>query len=182
MPLTDSQITEVEKLIQEGLDSRQIADKLGVWFWSVAGVRARMTREKHEASAEEQAFVEEAIEGTFGLESDLQEALRKNIGQLEAEMKVIDGGKEKTVASGRIDITAEDKQGSTVIIELKAGIAEHKAISQLLSYMGDIMADGKPVRGILIAGDFTPRARAAARAVPNLVLRKYAFHFSFEEA
>jgi RecB family endonuclease NucS len=118
--------------------------------------------------------------GKFGLESDLQEALRANIGQLEAEMKVIDGGKEKTVASGRIDITAEDKQGNTVVIELKAGSADHKAIGQLLSYMGDLIEDGKQVRGILIAGDFSPRAIAAARAVPGIALRQYAFQFSFQ--
>jgi len=180
MPLTQSQITEVEKLIGEGLDSRQIADKLGVAFWSVAGVRSRMTREKNEASAEDEALVDDAIEGKFGLESDLQEALRANIGQLEGEMKVVDGGKEKTVASGRIDITTEDKQGRTVVIELKAGTADHKAIGQLLSYMGDLMTDGEPVRGILVAGDFTARAIAAARAVPTVRLEKYSFKFSFE--
>jgi len=173
-------MTEVEQLIGEGLDSRQIADKLGVGFWSVAGVRSRMTREKNEASAEEEALVDDAIAGKFGLESDLQEALRANIGQLEAEMKVIDGGKEKTVASGRIDITAEDKQGRTAVIELKAGTADHKAIGQILSYMGDLMTDGKPVRGILVAGDFTPRVLSAARAVPTLQLKKYSFKFSFE--
>jgi hypothetical protein len=182
MPLTQSQMTAVEKLIGEGLESRQIADKLGVPFWSVAGVRSRMTREKNEASAEEEALVDDALEGKFGLESDLQEALRANIGQLEAEMKVIDGGKEKTVASGRIDITAEDKQGRTVVIELKAGTADHKAIGQILSYMGDLMTDGKPMRGILVAGDFTPRVLSAARAVPTLQLKKYSFKFSFEAA
>jgi len=180
MPLTQSQINEVEKLIDEGLESRQIADKLGVAFWSVAGVRSRMTREKNEALAEDEALVEDAIEGKFGLERDLQEALRANIGQLEAEMKVIDGGKEKTVASGRIDITAEDKQGRTVAIELKAGTADHKAIGQLLSYMGDLMTDSKPVRGILVAGDFTARAISAARAVPTVRLEKYSFKFAFE--
>ncbi|MGD0671544.1 MAG: endonuclease NucS domain-containing protein [Candidatus Binatus sp.] len=175
-------MTEVEKLIGEGLDSRQIADKLGVPFWSVAGVRSRMTKDKNEASAEDEALVDDAIAGKFGLESDLQEALRANIGQLEGQMKVVDGGKEKTVASGRIDIMAEDKQGNTVVIELKAGTADHKAIGQLLSYMGDLMTDGKPVRGILVAGDFTARALSAARAVPTVQLKKYSFKFSFEAA
>src|ERR1019366_7919 len=176
MPLTESQMTEVEKLIAEGLDSHQIADKLGVGFWSVAGVRSRMTREKNQGSAEDEALVDDAIAGKFGLENDLQEALRANIGQLEAEMKVIDGGKEKAVAAGRIDITAEDKQGNTVVIEIKAGTADYKAIGQLLSYMGDLMTDGngKQVRGILVAGEFSPRA------VPGIALRQYAFQFSFQ--
>ena len=82
--------------------------------------------------------------------------------------------------SGFIDITAEDKQGATVVIELKAGTAEHKAIAQVLSYMGDLVSEAKQVRGILVAGGFTDRAISAARAVPNLSLRKYAFKFSFQ--
>jgi RecB family endonuclease NucS len=43
----------------------------------------------------------------------------------------------KKVAAGFIDIMAEDKQGATVVIELKAGIADYNAVAQLLSYMGD---------------------------------------------
>src|ERR1035437_523545 len=81
-----------------------------------------------------------------------------------------------------IAFTAEDKQGNTVVVELKAGTADQKAIGQLLSYMGDLMPDGKPVRGILVAGDFTTRALSAARPVSNVALRKYSFHFSFETA
>jgi FixJ family two-component response regulator len=44
MPLTENQIADVEKLIGEGQDSHQIADKLSVSFYSVAGIRARITR------------------------------------------------------------------------------------------------------------------------------------------
>jgi hypothetical protein len=122
----------------------------------------------------------DAIETTFGLERDLQQALRKNIEQLEPGLKIIDGNKEKPVESGRIDITAEDQTGTTVVIELKAEAADRDAIGQLLSYMGNLLADGRgQVRGILVAGDFTPRAIAAAKAVPNIELRKYGFTFTF---
>jgi RecB family endonuclease NucS len=130
----------------------------------------------HSAAEEE---VMEAADITFGLERDLQLALRANIEQLEKGLKVGDGGKEQPVESGRIDITAEDRNGSTVVIELKAGTADREAVAQTLSYMGDLGQTKKSVRGILIAGDFTPRARAAARAVPNLSLKTYAFKFSF---
>jgi Endonuclease NucS len=122
----------------------------------------------------------DAIETTFGLERDLQAALRRNIEQLEPGLKITDGNKEQIVDSGRIDITAEDSNGTTVIIELKAGAADREAVSQILAYMGDLILSGKPVRGILVAGDFPSRTVAAARAVPNLQLRKYAFQFSFE--
>jgi hypothetical protein len=122
----------------------------------------------------------DAIETTFGLERDLQLALRKNIQQLEPGLKIVDENKEQIVDSGRIDITAEDGNGTTVIIELKAGAADREAVAQILAYMGDLMQTAKSVRGILVAGDFPPRTIAAARAVGNLQLKKYSFQFSFK--
>jgi hypothetical protein len=51
---------------------------------------------------------------TFGLERDLQIALRRNIDQLEPGLKIVDGGTERTVEAGRIDITAEDEENKLV--------------------------------------------------------------------
>lgn len=126
----------------------------------------------------------EAIEATFTLERDLQKALRENIDQLEGGLTIVDGGKERNVTCGWIDITAKDKQGATVVIELKAVEADRSAVGQLLAYMGDLMAEdtNKPVRGILVASAFKESAVAAARAVPNLQLKKYGIRFSFEAA
>ncbi|MFZ2070720.1 MAG: hypothetical protein WAV32_03790 [Halobacteriota archaeon] len=76
---------------------------------------------------------------------------------------------------------AEDKQGAVVVIELKAGAATPDCIAQILSYMGALSdMEQKPVRGILVAGDFPSRVVFAARAVSNLQLKKYTFRFSFE--
>jgi len=48
--------------------------------------------------------------------------------------------------------------------------------------MGSISAaDGKPVRGILVAGDFHKRIILAAKAIPNLILKKYSFQFTFSD-
>ena len=125
--------------------------------------------------------VAEAAEITFGLERDLQSALRNNIAQLESNLKIIDAGKERVTDAGRLDITAEDSQGNIVVIELKAGVASPDVIAQVLAYMGAIAeTDKKPVRGILVAGDFHKRVIWAARAIPNLELRKYSFQFTFE--
>ncbi|MBI5724174.1 MAG: DUF91 domain-containing protein [Planctomycetes bacterium] len=123
----------------------------------------------------------ETEEITFGLERDLQLALRANIQQLEAGLKIIDGGKERVTEAGRIDITAADIKDNVVIIELKAGTASPQVIAQVLAYMGAIYeTDKKPVRGILVAGDFHKRVILAARAIPNLELRKYSIKFAFE--
>lgn len=85
--------------------------------------------------------------------------------------------------SGFIDITARDESAATVVIELKAGLAGQRAVAQILSYMGDVAAEqeNRIVRGILVASDFDPKAKAAARMVPNLILRKYSVRFQFSD-
>ena len=127
--------------------------------------------------------LEEPIEITFGLERDMQAALRSNIEQLESNLRIIDGGHEKTTGGGRIDITAEDSTGNIVVIELKAGTARPEAITQLLAYMGTVTEEpNMAVRGNLVAGDFHPRVLLAAKALPNVRLMSYSFNFRFDPA
>lgn len=123
---------------------------------------------------------EEAIKQKLSLERDMQEALRRNITSLDPILKIIDDGAERAVDSGFIDITCEDDNG-VVVIELKAGKADSRSIGQILGYMGDLQEEDhkKPVRGILIAHDFDRRAKAAARVVPTLSLKKYSIEFKF---
>ncbi len=124
----------------------------------------------------------ERPEAVFSMERDLNAALRQSMSQLEEGLIVCDGGRERSVASGRIDIFAEDLNGLPVVVELKAVTAPRDAIAQVLSYMGDIEAEtGKSVRGFLIAPDFDPRAVSAARMVPSLRLVKFRFDFIFNE-
>ncbi|MBI3934971.1 MAG: DUF91 domain-containing protein [Acidobacteria bacterium] len=128
-----------------------------------------------------QQEITEAQEITFGLERDLQSALRANIGQLEPGLRIIDDGKERLTEAGRIDITAIDTKGNVVVIELKAGTASPEVVTQVLAYMGAVAeTDKKPVRGILVAGDFHKRVVLATRAVQTLQLKKYSFQFTFE--
>jgi len=119
---------------------------------------------------------------TFSMERDLQTALRASISQLEPGLTVIDGGAERTVPSGRIDILARDAAGAFVVIELKAVKAQRDAVAQVLAYMGDLHdeAQGR-IRGILVAPDFDAKATAAARVVPGLKLIRYSFSFTFAD-
>jgi len=119
----------------------------------------------------------------LGLERDLQAALRRDIVSLEAGLEIIDRGVERSVPSGRIDITAHGQDGALVVIELKAGMAGQQAIGQILSYMGDMseIDDSRPIRGILVAFGFDGKAVAAARMIPNLQLKQYSIRFSFSE-
>ncbi len=172
--------TQILALLGQGLNTHQIAGQLGLTVQQVAAIKAHITMGTYAPPSAESEEVAEAIETTFGLERDLQAALRANIEQLDTGLKITDGGKEQTVASGRIDITAEDQTGTRVVIELKTGSADRDAIGQILSYMGDLAETNKSVRGILVAGDFSARALSAARAVPNIQRKKYSFKFSFE--
>jgi RecB family endonuclease NucS len=109
----------------------------------------------------------------------MQAALRHNITNLNPNLKIIDDGAERSVDSGFIDITCEDDK-TIIVVELKAGKADSRAIGQILGYMGDLQEEeGKPVRGILIAHDFDKRTKAAARIVPTLELQKYSIEFNF---
>jgi hypothetical protein len=129
------------------------------------------------------AVAEEEIGQRIGLERDMQAAIRIEIAQLEPGLMIIDDGAERSVESGFIDITARDTSGSTVVIELKAGVAGQRAVAQILSYMGDVAAEheGEQIRGILVASGFDAKAKAAARMVPNLILRKYSVRFMFSD-
>jgi RecB family endonuclease NucS len=110
----------------------------------------------------------------------MQAALRSNVASLDPSLRIIDDGAERAVNSGLIDITCED-ESSIVVVELKAGKADSRAIGQILGYMGDVYEEegGRSVRGILVAHDFDKRSRAAARVVPTLTLKKYAIEFQF---
>jgi len=115
----------------------------------------------------------------LSLERDMQAALRHNIKNLNPDLKIIDDGAERSVDSGFIDITCKDAK-SIIVVELKAGKADSRAIGQILGYMGDLQEEEEtPVRGILVAHDFDKRAKAAARVVPTLELKKYSIEFKF---
>ncbi|PMO43508.1 hypothetical protein BCT11_09145 [Vibrio sp. 10N.222.52.B12] len=117
----------------------------------------------------------------IGLEKDMQTAIRHNIDLIEQGLKVLDGGREKSVETGFIDIFAEDMHKIPVVIELKTGVAGQRAVAQILSYMGSIIEEQsrEDVRGILVASDFDKKARAAAKVIPSLSLVRYQFSFNF---
>jgi RecB family endonuclease NucS len=112
-------------------------------------------------------------------EHRIEKWLWANIGCLEPGLKfkrkqvsVRFPGNTQDSNPGRIDIIAKDKKGATVVVELKAGKAGRRAIGQILGYMGALMVRHVRVRGILVAGKFSPQGLAAARPVPTLTLKK----------
>jgi hypothetical protein len=113
-------------------------------------------------------IVREVKEWLPSPERRLQTALRGNLDKLEPGLVAIDGGQENECR----DITAKDRAGNTVVIELKAGRVGKDAITQLLVYMGEMKAPSG-LRGILVARDFSAKAEAAASVVPGITLRRW---------
>ena len=128
--------------------------------------------------------IKEKFEGKqFEIERHLQAELRREIAQFEAGLDIIDGGMERSVESGFIDILARDLDGALVVIELKAGVAKREALGQITGYMGDLISEepGTKIRGVLVAADFDKSCKSAVRAIPLLTLRRYRFSFTFED-
>lgn len=170
--------SEIIKLIKAGqLNTFEIAEKFQISPESVRAIKAHVTMGTYDDSATTNEILD-AVETTFGLEKDMQIALRANITQLGADLIIIDDNKEKITDAGRIDILAKDNQGNTIIIELKAGKAKPESLTQLLAYMGTFHGN---VKGILVASDFHDKINFAVKAIPNVTLKKYSFQFSFKD-
>ncbi|MBV5298338.1 MAG: DUF91 domain-containing protein [Rhodoferax sp.] len=182
MPVTLSQREHIVKLLRESiLSTEEIAEVSGVPRGSVIAIKAHLGMGRYEIDTATKEIIEEAAELKFGLERDMEQALRSNIQQLEPGLKISDGGKQRITDAGYIDITATDESGATVIIELKAGIAEPQALTQLLAYIGAVGQEGGLAsRGLLIAQNFHPKLLFAVKAVSNVKLLKYNFKFGFQ--
>lgn len=159
----------------------QWVDRLGHRERFLAYLQAKGLIQRSEETSDPVDDVTEEDWQIDWMESAMQSALRRTIGQLEEGLKILDGGKEKGVECGRIDITAEDKNGALVVVELKTGTAGAGAVGQIMGYMGDLKAENpaKKVRGILVACDFDSKARSAARLLDNLSLHHYRVNFEF---
>jgi endonuclease len=127
-----------------------------------------------------------AVEASLTLERDLENFLVQDIGRVEGGLRLFQYqgklGKQFETPVGILDLLCEDANGQLVVIELKAGQARDSAVGQISGYIGWIrknVADGKNVRGILVAQDFTDRVRFGAAAI-GISLLRYRVKFSFE--
>jgi RecB family endonuclease NucS len=110
----------------------------------------------------------------FRYERELQTAIRGQLDLVEPGLVEADGGRERSVATGKIDIVAIDQAGHYVVIELKAGPCPHGALEQVLAYSTNLEAEtGTPCRAILVASCFSERIRAAAKRARDISLVTY---------
>lgn len=124
---------------------------------------------------------------SLSLERDLEEYLERNLNVLEPGLKMYVresvSGRQYGTEVSRIDLLAQDKENGFVVVELKAGEADRSVLGQILPYMGWVrtnVAQGKPVRGYIVASDFSPELVAAMSVVSNVKLVKYSVTFGFK--
>jgi RecB family endonuclease NucS len=111
----------------------------------------------------------------FQYEKELKRSLRQELEKIEPGLVADDGGRERVVATGKIDITARDKDGHFVVIELKVGPCPIGALEQVLAYSSDLEAEtGVPCRSVLVASEFSDRIKAAAKRARDVYLVHYA--------
>lgn len=134
--------------------------------------------------------IEEEIptEVSLSVERDLKKFLVMNLGSLEEGLELFSDnarmGEEYPTEVGRIDILASDREKNLVVIELKAGTADSSAYGQISAYIAWVkqnLAEGKRVRGIIVANDFDRKLKHAVTLVPSISLKRYEVNFSFKD-
>lgn len=133
--------------------------------------------------------IEDAIDTSLSLESDLGKYLLADLSQLEPGLRLynengLSGQQLDAQAAGRIDILAVDKDNNLVVIELKAGEADRQVCGQIQAYMGwveESLAGSRKVRGIIIANEFSERLRLAAKMGREVSLKRYRVSFKFTD-
>jgi hypothetical protein len=121
----------------------------------------------------------------FAFERDLKNYLARNIQSLEPGLRIYSDGTTTGIefeAGGRfIDILAVDKSGDFVVIELKVSRSYDRVIGQLLRYTGWVrqnLANGRRVRGIIVASSITDDLKIAASEAGDVKLMEYEIAFS----
>jgi hypothetical protein len=123
------------------------------------------------------------------MEKTLSDFLERNFSKIFPRLRIYEDeegkGVEYTTGVGRIDILATDEEANIVIMELKGGIARHDSLSQVLSYMQwvqeNIAAEGKKVKGVIVAQDADDKLRFALKRVKDVDFYRFRVRFELEK-
>src|SRR3954471_21037355 len=116
MPVSAEQRHSIRSLLAQGLDNQEIAAQIGVSPGTVAAVKAHMTMGTYgggDGAPDAEAEVASAGDTAFGLERDLQLALRRSIEQLEPGLSIIGigiAGLERLLLRGALSPRTGDRE------------------------------------------------------------------------
>lgn len=129
----------------------------------------------------------EPTSSEFAAERDLRNYLEKNLTALEPGLRLYEeeglSGIEFPAGGRRIDILASGADGGFVVIELKVSRGYDRVIGQIMRYMAWVkqnLAEGKPVRGIIVASDISDDLRLAASLTAGIRLVEYELSFKLK--
>jgi len=116
---------------------------------------------------------------SVSLESDLRDYLENKLHLIEKGLKLIK--KEfDTGEVGQIDLLCKDKDGYTVVVELKKGRTNDKVVGQTLRYLGWIIENQtKKARAIIIVNEPDEKLNYALKPLEDKITLKY-YKVNFE--
>lgn len=126
---------------------------------------------------------------SFAAEHHLRDFLAKNLHVIEdgLQLYVDEGGTvgvEYKTPMGRMDLLTVDKKGGLLIVELKVERGPDEVCGQIMRYYGWVkrhIANGKTVRGLIIAQHISERIRYALADVPGITAREYKLHLTLAD-
>ncbi len=128
---------------------------------------------------------EQAGSAEFSLESHLRDYLSRNLNVIGPGLKLHEEeglrGVEFAVGGRFIDLLARSTDGGFVVIELKVSKGYDRVVGQVLRYMGWVrehLAEGRPVRGVVVASKITDDLKLAASCIPDVALMEYSLSFA----
>jgi RecB family endonuclease NucS len=125
----------------------------------------------------------------FAAETHLRDYLAQHLDLIEDGLQLFadeDGtnGVEYSTDMGRIDILAVDANEGLVVIELKVGRGPDAVCGQLLRYRNWVkrhIANGKRVRGIIIAQHISDRIRYSLIDAEDVYLKEYEINLALRD-
>ena len=106
----------------------------------------------------------------FAYEHHLRDFLARDVTKLEPGLRLYESegipGVEYPIRNRRMDLLCVGKDGALVVVELKVSKGHDRVLGQILTYMGWVradIADGKPVRGMIVASAMSDEIKTAIR-------------------
>jgi len=131
----------------------------------------------------------ESVIKTFTAQAHLRDILKQGLYILEDGLKLFvdKNGKEGydyPSPVGSIDLIGQDKKGGLVLVKIERAEESTTLISKLAAQVGwakENLSEGKEVRAFILSAHASEELKYACKAIPNVSLFEYEFHFELRK-